>query len=82
MSGTSLPALFPVWSLKKKVSLFIFYYLIKFHYLSLLLEVLGHMYIAIISLPVWDVMDLQINLNFLIKSLKDTNLNLKNEKGF
>ena len=50
--------------------------------LALLLEVLGHMYIAIIFLPVWDVMDLQINLNFLIKSLKDTNLNLKNEKGF
>ena len=55
-SGTSLPASFSAWFLKKHISLVIFYYLTKFHRLTkfhqtslpLLCEILSNMCIIIV----------------------------------
>ena len=49
ISGTSLPALFSAWFLKKKISLVIFYYLTKFSCLvSFTCEIFCNMCIAIV----------------------------------
>ena len=48
-SGTSLPASFFAWFLKKNIYLVIFYYLIKFHYLvAFIYEIFDNMYIVIV----------------------------------
>ena len=41
-------------------------------WLPLLLEILGNMCIAIICFPIYDVMNFEINLSFLIKSIFHT----------
>ena len=67
-SGTSLLALFSTWFLKKIISLVIFCYLIKFHYLvALLREMLGNLCITIVCEAGCDFLNFEINFIFLIK---------------
>ena len=75
-SGTSFSALLSVWFLKKNVFHAIFYFLTKFlDWLSLLIKMLGNICIVtcccssvVYFFPVYDVINFEIELSFLIKS--------------
>ena len=65
-SGTSFSTSFCVWCFTENNSHVILYYWpIFIVWLSLLLEILGNMYIVIISCPVCDVINFEISHNFL-----------------
>ena len=82
-SGTSLPASFSSWILKKNI--FILYSINwpnLIAWLRSLLDTLGNMYIVIIYWAVCDVINIEISLSFLIKSFssmskgQDKNINI------
>ena len=69
--GTSLPASFSAWFLKKNVCDVIFYQLIKFHSLTVFISWDIRMCIVIIFYPDCDVINFETDLRFLIKPLTE-----------
>ena len=74
--GTSLPASYFAWLLKKNISHVIFSQLTKCNWLHLLLEALDNICFVLICFPVDDVIKFEINV--FLHNLKIQVKNLKN----